>query len=546
MYGNQTILNVDNLQVSFFQKRKESNILHELSLELRRGELLTILGESGSGKSTIAKAITGLLPPSAILSGQITIGQELPIDLSDKRYDWRQVRGKKLATIFQDAKQSLNPVMKIRHQFEEMLFCHQLIKGIDVKKYMVDILEKLNFMNPYQVLESYPFQLSGGMCQRICIAMAVCLKPMVLIADEPTSALDTVSQREVLALLKKVGKDYNQSILFITHDIAVASAVSDRIIVLNNGEIAESGDPEKIFSNPQTAYTKGLMKARNILCFQENISYTACKTSILNINNLEKKYLPGKPILKNVNLSIYPNEIVGILGQSGCGKSTLARCIMGLEAPQKGEIHFKDIDITRLKGSKRRVLCKYMQMIFQDARASINPRYTATQIVLEPLKYLKIGSVQQQLAQAHSYLNEVGITGDMQNRRPPQLSTGQCQRIAIARALIVKPDLLLCDEAVSALDMSLQSQMLELLQHLQKQFGFSILMISHDIRILRSFCHRIAVMKDGEFCEICGSGSELKNSKEPYTQLLLSCERELEDDYCAKIAGCLQVASLEC
>ncbi len=535
MRNKDIILNINNLRVSYFQNRKETAILRNLTLNLINGEFLTILGESGSGKSTIAKAITGLLPPSAFVNGEMLIGQESPIRLSDERYDWRLVRGKKLATIFQDARQSLNPVVRIRRQFEEMLFCHQLAEPQNAESHMAGILEKLNFADPKRVLDSYPFQLSGGMCQRICIAMAVCLRPLVLVADEPTSALDTVSQREVLALLKKIQQDFKQSILFITHDIAVASTVSNRIIVLNNGEIAEIGEPEKIFSNPQNTYTRNLIKARNILCTRQDIPDTHQKPPILEIKTLEKNFSSKIQVLKNVNLSLYQKEILGILGQSGCGKSTLVRCIAGLESPQKGEILYNGRDISRLKGSRRRELCQHIQLIFQDARASLNPRYTAKQIVLEPLRYLKIGSPRNRQELACFYLNKVGINGDMQNRRPPNLSTGQCQRIAIARALIVKPDVLICDEAVSALDMSLQGQILELLQRLQEQFGFSILMISHDIRILRSLCHRIAVMSRGEFCEICGGGNGLKKSKHPYTKLLLSCEEELEESYCSKL-----------
>jgi peptide/nickel transport system ATP-binding protein len=536
MKNRDVMLSVSGLRVSYFQNRKKSNILNGISFDLKRGELLTVLGESGSGKSTIAKAITGLLPPSARLSGEMSIDDETALSLSDATAsDWRSIRGKKVAMIFQDARQSLNPAVKIKRQFAEMLVYHRLGSREGVTKIILETLKALHFNDPERVLDSYPFQLSGGMCQRVCIAMSICLQPLLLIADEPTSALDTVSQREVLALLEEIKRGFGQSILFITHDIAVASAVSDRVVVLNKGSITEAETPERLFSNPKHSYTKSLIDARNFPCIHQDRPAPALAAPVLQIRDLGKCFSPDTPVLKNVNISLYQREILGILGQSGCGKSTLSRCIVGLEKAQRGEILYDGMNVLGLRGRRRRELCKHIQLIFQDARASLNPGYTAMQIVLEPLRYLKIVPARQRQELARSYLGEVGIDGDTQNRRPPQLSTGQCQRVAIARALIVKPDALICDEAVSALDMSLQGQILELLLRLHERFGFGILMISHDIRVLRSFCHRIAVMQAGEFCEICGGGSELKESTHPYTQLLLSCEKELEESYYSKI-----------
>jgi peptide/nickel transport system ATP-binding protein len=536
------------LQVSYHQRRhtkktggldsiraylyKQSiDVLKGVSFNLYRGKTLAILGESGSGKSTIAKGITGLLPVSAhIKGGNIEYG-DFSMDLrAASPLDWRKVRGSFFTMIFQDARLALNPLVTIKDHFKEVILFHHLAAARDVERVSTELLERLNFNDVPAVLGAYPFQLSGGMCQRVYIALALCLQPKVLIADEPTSALDAVSQHEVIELIKHIQREFNMAVLFITHDIAVARTISDHVMVLNHGIVEETGNTEKVFAEPSASYTKELIASRacieNINCSDGAVSGN---TILLDIEHIKKTFYPRKNyVLRDLNLRIHEKEVIGILGQSGCGKSTLANCVVGLEKPESGNLLFRGMNIAKLNGKGRREICRHIQIVFQDARASLNPRHTALRLVMEPLRYFNRGSRKEQEETAHYYLNLVGIDDNASDRRPPQLSTGQCQRVAIARALVLEPAVLICDEAVSALDMTVQAQILALMRDLHKRLGFSILMISHDIRVLRHFCHLIAVMNDGNFCEISEAKKILTESKDEYTKSLLAYELAYE------------------
>ncbi len=524
-------LRLHNLQVSYTQNGRPVPVLGKLSLALGQGEIVSLLGESGSGKSTIAKAMTGLLPPSAAIGGgELIVGDGAAVDLTANGVPWSKLRGTKIGLLFQDAQQALNPLLTVRAHFRESLRFHRLASSAkEADGIGVRLLAQLRFSDPTAMLDRYPFQLSGGMCQRVCLALSLCLKPDVLIADEPTSALDTVSQKEVLDLLRRVREEHGVAILLVTHDIAVANAVSDRIIVLNRGVIEEEGEARAVLSRPQAEYTRKLIASRSRIADAPRRSdeMPTASEPVLEIARLDKSF-HKKPVLRQLDLTLHRGDIVGILGQSGCGKSTLARCIAGLERPDGGRILYRRTDVVRLRGRARREICRRIQLVFQDARASLNPRRTAVQLVQEPLRYLRIGSRREREALARFYLNEAGIADELQERRPPQLSTGQCQRIAIARALILQPDVLICDEAVSALDMSVQAQILALLQRLHRQFGFAMIMISHDVRVLRSFCHSIAVMNEGSFCEVKPAEALHLESRQPYTRLLLQCAGDLE------------------
>ncbi|XID95583.1 ABC transporter ATP-binding protein [Paenibacillaceae bacterium WGS1546] len=519
------VMAVRDLQVAYKRNGQSATVLNKLAFTLKKGEIVALLGESGSGKSTIAKAVTGLLPPSAhIGGGTLLLGSETAA-LGGKT-DWGRIRGRRIGMLFQDARLALNPLVRIKTHFKECLVYHRIASVEQSASIGAELLRLLGFDRPRDVLERYPFELSGGMCQRVCLALAICLKPEALIADEPTSALDTVSQKEVLDLLLKLQRELGLSVLFITHDIAAANAISNRVIVLNRGVIEEEGDTAVVLSQPRAPYTRSLLSAREQLSVVSDGDGKAPPTKpLLEMIGLQKSF--DRMILRDVHLTLHEGEILGILGQSGSGKSTLAKCIAGLEKPDAGKVMLGGDDISRLQGKRRREYCKRLQLIFQDARASLNARRSALQLVQEPLHYLKIGNRKAREETAKRYLDEVGIVGDMQARKPAQLSTGQCQRIAIARALALGPQVLLCDEAVSALDMSVQSQILALLRRLHKQFGFSIVMISHDIRVLRSFCHNIAVMDEGRFREV-RRASDLHESRSPHTQLLLQCASDME------------------
>ncbi|MDR3121234.1 MAG: ABC transporter ATP-binding protein, partial [Clostridiales bacterium] len=465
-----------------------------------------------------------LRPPSAkVISGNIEIAGQFHADLSRHAIQWNKIRGTVLSMIFQDAQLALNPMMTVREHFRDVLLFHKAASEQEITPLASELLRLLNFTDIDRVLASYPFQLSGGMCQRVCIALSLCLKPSVLIADEPTSALDSVSQKEVLDVLKNVQNELALSVLFITHDIAVANSVSERVIVLNKGIVAERGVTREVLSAPQTSYTRKLLEARESINEPFDIPPSNSEP-VLEIIGLGKCYSKSQNVLSDLTLSLREREIVGVLGQSGCGKSTLAKCLTGVERPTSGTILFRGKDISMLYGKARREICRHIQIVFQDARASLNPRYTALQLVQEPMNYLHIGLSSERREKARFYLNQVGIDNNAQNRRPPRLSTGQCQRIAIARALILEPDILICDEAVSALDMQVQAQILSLLRQLHEQFRFSILMISHDIRVMRIFCHKIAVMKDGCFSEVGSADMITADSPNPSTRLLLACE----------------------
>lgn len=522
-----TVMAVQDLQVAYNDHGRYAAVLNKLSFTIKRGEIVALLGESGSGKSTIAKAVTGLLPLSVrIDSGTLLLNDSEMVSLAHA-VDWERIRGRRIGMLFQDARLALNPLMKIKAHFTESLTYHKLASARQALEIGVELLEKLGFHQPRKVMESYPFELSGGMCQRICLALAVSLKPDLLIADEPTSALDTISQMEVLDLLANLQRELDLSILFITHDLAVASAISSRVIVLNKGVIEEEGATSLVMNQPTAPYTRSLLNARKQLTVTSVSEEYALQSAVplLEVKGLSKAF--GQPVLQKVDLALHEREIVGVLGQSGSGKSTLVRCIAGLEQPDEGVIMYGGEEISRWKGKRRREHCRSLQLIFQDARASLNARRTALQLVQEPLNYLKLGSRQERMQAAKMYLDEVGITGELQQRTPAQLSTGQCQRIAIARALVLSPKVLLCDEVVSALDMSVQSQIIELLRRLHKKFGFSIVMISHDIRVLRAFCHNIAVMHEGNFCEV-REASDIDQSLLPYTQQLLKCAGDME------------------
>lgn len=505
-----TYLKIKDLDLSY----SNNLVLKKLNLEINKNEIICLLGESGSGKSSLSKVMMGLLPKTALIKNGLMNIQGLNIELNKKYKYWNKIRGQKIALIFQDASQSLNPVLTIYKHFEELMLFHKKCKKHEIKKIVINLLKKLNLRDTERILKSYPFELSGGMCQRISIALALSIQPTLIIADEPTSSIDNISRMDVLESFQNIK---NVSILFITHDMSIAKKIADKIAIIYDGEVCEFDKKDTIFTNPKHFYTKQLLASYDNITKIKN-AYTKNDNIVLKVEKLSKSYVKGKNIIDNLSFAVYSGETFGIIGESGCGKSTLARTLLNLEHNNTGKIYYNNQNI---HGKK---LAKDIQLIFQDSRASLNPRYNAIELVCEPLHYNKILDRKERIGLALQYLAYVGIDTETANRRPPQLSTGQCQRVAIARALIIKPKLLICDEAVSSLDINIQFSILSLLSQLKNKFHFTIIMISHDIHILKNFCNRIAVMKNGKFIEIRDGGKAFNLTTTPYTLKLIQSE----------------------
>ncbi|NLN96919.1 MAG: ABC transporter ATP-binding protein [Eubacteriaceae bacterium] len=512
------IISIKDLSLAYKKEKEITQIFEDFHLDIYPGEKIVLLGESGSGKSTLARVLTGLLPPSARISSGDLVLQDIHLDLNKKFMHWNKIRGKRISMIFQDAMEALNPVITVYDHFKDLLLHHKIVPEKEVRSFAKKILKQLRFEDPEHILESYSFELSGGMCQRICIALCVSLEPEIIIADEPTSALDIINQMEVLKALKSLE---GQTVFMITHDISSASMLADRIIILQKGVICESGSRREIIGHPQDPYTRKLIDAYAAV---ENIQRRKNPEHgevILQVKDLQKTYGRHKKVLDNLYFSLRKGEVFGILGESGCGKSTLSRCILGLEPVGHGEIMYRDANLLNLNTKARRQLSPQIQMVFQEARGCLHPNYPILKIVQEPLVYNKLYDPSTREQMAKEMLERVGIAEELYERRPPQLSTGQCQRVGIARALITKPEILICDEPISALDVPLQLQILDLLMQLKKEFDLTVILISHDFRVLKNISDTIGVMYEGRFVEITTNPSELINSQNPYVQKLV-------------------------
>ncbi len=520
------VVKIENLTLSYVTDKRVVNVYENFSLVISENEKIALIGQSGNGKSTLAKFLTGILPKSAVIKGGTYSLEGVDIFKKEKFLELNKVRGSKIAFIFQDATESLNPIQTIGRHFEELLGFHQICEKEEVRSLAIEKLESLLIKDAEKVYDSYPHQLSGGMCQRVCIAMCLCLDPILLIGDEPTSSLDVLSAYEVIENLRNLE---GISVLLITHDISVAAKVADRILVLDKGEICEDAPTQILLAAPKHEYTKSLIDSYNeIPNVNEMGGETIEPSPILRISGVSKSYGSFR-VLSDINLEVYRNEILGIIGESGCGKSTLSRCIMGVEENVAGEIFYEDVDLLKLKVRKRRKFSPEIQMIFQNSRAVLNPRRKVLDIVQEPLFYNGLYKGHRE-EMAMALLGDVGIDESMYYVRPTELSTGQCQRVAIARALVSKPKILICDEAVSSLDINIQLQILKLLLELKVRYNLTIIMVSHDIRVLQNYCNRIAIMKDSRILEIVDNNSLSKGLVHPYTENLLnvSCSKSLE------------------
>ena len=516
------ILAIENLSVYFGKNKAVKNV----SLTIRKGETVALVGESGSGKSVTALATVSLINQSADITGSVKYcGKEI-INTSNK--DLRKIRGNDISFIFQEPMTSLNPLHTIERQLSESLKLHQGLKGSKVTEKILDLLSKVGIDEAHRKISNYPHQLSGGQRQRIMIAMALANKPDLLIADEPTTALDVTIQAQILELLANIQKSEGMGMLFITHDLSVVRRIADRVCVMKDGEIVETGATNEIFSSPNHEYTKKLLNAEPS-GFPKPIKSNAFE--IINIKNLKVWFPIVKGLLRKVvgnvkavndaSLNIAQGETLGIVGESGSGKTTLALAIMRLIS-SKGQITFMGNKLDGLTNKQLKPFRRDIQMVFQDPYGSLSPRFTIEQIISEGLDVHNLDKGQNRRAMVENILIEVGLEKDMIARYPHEFSGGQRQRIAIARAMILKPKLLILDEPTSALDMTVQVQIVKLLRDLQIKYGLAYLFISHDLRVIRALSHKVIVMYNGNIVETGTNKEIFESPKSNYTKELIS------------------------
>ncbi|WP_285853696.1 ABC transporter ATP-binding protein [Oceanobacillus luteolus] len=530
----ENLLQVDNLHVSFISNQEVFEAVKGVSFDIKKGETLGIVGESGSGKSVTARSIMRLLPspPAMMTDGSIEFSGKMISTFNDKQME--AIRGKEISMIFQDPMTSLNPTIKVGKQIDEMLMKHQQLSAQAAKERTIEMLKLVGINNAAERYNQYPHEFSGGMRQRAMIAMAVACQPKLLIADEPTTALDVTIQAQILRLMKKMQKQFGTSIILITHDLGVVAGMCDRVIVMKEGEIVERNTTEKIFSSPQHPYTQKLLNAlprlhekkqpKNESQLPEDIHPDQ---ALVEVRDLKKEFpLRNGQTLKAVNsisFSIQPGETLGLVGESGSGKSTTGRLLLQLQKETDGEILYKGMAINRLKKKEIKQIRKEIQIIFQDPYASLNPRMKVMDIIGHSLDVHKLYKTKaERKARVEELLELVGLDKAHAMRYPHEFSGGQRQRIGIARALAVNPKFIVCDEPLSALDVSIQAQVVELLKDLQEKLGLTYLFIAHDLSMVKHISDRIAVMNAGKLVELAESEELYSNPIHPYTKSLLS------------------------
>ena len=521
------ILTLDAVSVSLPKNADRPHAMSEVSLSLQANEILCVVGESGSGKSMTANAVMRLLPPGvAIDGGRILFeGRDLA-SLSEP--DMRKVRGAGIAMIFQEPMTALNPLITIGDQIGEMFQLHTDLGKVQIRDKVQALLEEVRIPDPVAAAKAYPHELSGGQRQRAMIAMALALDPRVLIADEPTTALDVTTQAQILELIRDLQKRKGTAVLFITHDFGVVAEIADRVAVMSQGRVVEQGTAEAILGNPQHAYTKQLIAA--VPPLKAPPPRELSPEPILAIEHVSKTYRTGGFLgrgqrvthaVKDVSLVLPRGATLGIVGESGSGKSTLARCLVRLIDPDSGAIRIEGIDLASLSKSQLRAETRHIQMVFQDPFASLNPRRKAGDAVAQGL--IVHGTPRAEaLARARELFALVGLDPSAIDRYPHEFSGGQRQRIGLARALALEPRVLVADEPVSALDVSVQAQVLKLLADLRQRLGLSIVFITHDLRVAAQVCDLVAVMKDGEVVESGPIGQVFGDPQNAYTQALLA------------------------
>lgn len=549
------VLTVENLTTSFRVNGEWKSVVRNMSFSIAPRETVAIVGESGSGKSVTSLSIMRLLPKvSSKIEGRILLGDKELLSLPEE--EMRQVRGNDISMIFQEPMTSLNPIFPIGKQIAEALTVHQNISAAEAKSEVIRLLEKVRIPNAKGRFDEYPHQFSGGMRQRVMIAMALASKPKLLIADEPTTALDVTIQGQILDLIKELQDEEGMSVLFITHDMGVVAEIADRTIVMFRGEQVETGATDDIFHRGQHPYTRALLAAVPRLGSMKDRSLplrfpiidvksgdaqplaevtdtvAKTKTPILEVRDLTTRFAIRSGIfgrqtgavhaVEKVSFQLFEGETLSLVGESGCGKSTTGRSVTRLVEPTAGQVMVNGYNVMSLDRSSLRTMRRSIQMVFQDPFASLNPRMSVGSAVMEPFIEHKLGTTAQAREKAADLLAKVGLSPDMMRRYPHEFSGGQRQRIAIARALMLDPKVIVADEAVSALDVSIKAQVCNLLLDLQQSLNLAYLFISHDMAVVERVSHRVAVMYLGEIVEIGPRAAVFENPQHPYTKKLMA------------------------
>lgn len=526
------LLEVRDLSVEFHTVHGQVKAVQSVSFHLDPGETLVILGESGSGKSVSASAVMNLIdmPPGEITSGEVLYRGKSLLDMTSE--ERRAINGAKIAMIFQDPLAHLNPVYSVGWQIIEMMTTHGMPSD-QAKQRAIELLLRVGIPDPESRMRAYPHQFSGGQRQRLMIAMALALKPDILIADEPTTALDVTVQAQILALLKELQAETGMGLLLITHDLGVVAEVADNVVVMNAGEIVESGPAGEVYANPQHPYTKRLIaSAPGRGEMAEPVK--APGEPLLRLEGLSKSF--GKfEALKDASLTVMPGEIVAIVGESGSGKSTLAKTLLRLEEPTSGEAFYKGRDLFKMSQKELFGMRRDIQMVFQDPTQSLNPRMSVYDLISEAwVIHPEILPKPKWRERVAELLGLVGLSPDHARRYPHQFSGGQRQRIAIARVLALEPKLVVCDEAVSALDVSIQAQVIDLLDGLRRDFGLSYIFIAHDLPVVRDFADRVVVMQGGRIVEEGTVRQIFEAPRNDYTRALLAASLDPDPEVQAK------------
>ncbi|CAB3738705.1 ABC transporter ATP-binding protein [Achromobacter piechaudii] len=505
--------------------------VNDVSFELAPGEILALVGESGSGKTMAARSVIGLLPaPMQVAGGSISFKGQV-LDTRNARA-LRRVRGAEIGMVFQEPMVSLNPALTIGRQMSEALKLHTRLGAAEIRQRCLTMLERIGIKDPVRCLTAYPHEFSGGMRQRIMLASVMLLRPALLIADEPTTALDCLAQLDVIELMLELTREQGTAVLFISHDLSLVARYAHKVVVMRNGQAVEQGPTASILLNPQAEYTRQLLEAlprRGVLP-----PLPQADTPLVEVKGVCIEY-PGQRsfwrrsaayrVVRSVDLSIAPGETLALVGGSGSGKTTLGRAVAGLVKPCAGSIEFEGVDLIKSVNRSARLQC---QMIFQDPYSSLDPRMRIGQILAEPLRHSDDLNDAQRRTRVAETLNDVGLNPSFRDRFPHQLSGGQRQRVAIGRALVRRPKMVIADEPISALDMTIQKQILDLFERLQKQYGFACLFISHDLAAVERIAHRVAVMNQGEIVEIAGRDALFDKPQHPYTRQLLAAASPLE------------------